>query len=102
MVDQRGRDNPPTFSIDPQFAAFKYHALLTDPIIDTWKDEQQRDTSLVRDRGLYGFTTIEARDRFCSRCNGLSEIEEYPVCYPVTVPAAAILEPMVKRIRVQK
>lgn len=97
-LDQRGRDNPPIFYIDPDLDNGKYFALLTEPIARSWAHPfpvhlqgalprtVDGDLTSVRPRGIYTFDKIEARDKFCRICNGASGIEEYEVAYPVTVP----------------
>lgn len=113
MVDQRGRDNPPIFYVDTEIANYKYHALLTEPVFDKFsllKDlnsmnqtTKQVDGELLvqRPRGLYGFQRMEERDKFCKRCNKASEIDEYPVCYPVTVPNLVVQDTFMKQIKYQ-
>jgi hypothetical protein len=113
VVDQRGRDNPPIFYIDTQVANYRYHALLMLPVADKFdllmdlnsQDQQVREVEgqflVTRPRGLYGFTTIDARNKFCKRCNTLSEIDEEPICIPVTVPNLVTDEPFSKQISYQ-
>lgn len=117
-MDQRGTDNPPIFYLDTQIAHFKYHALLTEPIDDKWEmlmdlnrqDQEMKEVEgeiyVTRPRGLYGFTTIEARDKFCKRANFRFKLasesdEAVTIALPVTVPNLVMTEPMDKQIRYQ-
>ena len=111
-MDQRGRDAPPVFYIPVQIAGYKYHALLTEPIWSTTKlvlevfdtDRGHRSvdgqTAKYLVRGLYGFRTVEERDKFIRRINGESDAEA-PICLAVTIPNLYMDEPMVSSIRYQ-
>lgn len=97
MADQRGRDSPPIFYLPTQLAAYKYHALLMLPVwvavapladLDITLQNQREftgDFTVQRPRGIYGFRTIEERDKFCRRCNAAADMED-AICIPVTVP----------------
>jgi len=114
MVDQRGRDNPPIFYLDTQIANYRYHVLLTEPVSDAFdmlldlnrQDQELKEVNgefhVTRPRGIYGFQRIEDRDKFCKRCNALSEIDEYAVCYPVFIPNLVLDLPSNLRIKYQK
>lgn len=99
MADKRIRDDPPLFTISSNTAAFKYHAVLvervwlpTKLIVDV-RDQDASSTRVVEGileaytpAGIYGFHTVEARDKFCRRCNVAADMEEHKVCLPFTIP----------------
>lgn len=112
MADQRGRDDPPLFYLPTQLAEFKYHALLirsvwiatkllTDlhPSLQTTR-AVEGEYSVRRPRGIYGFMTIELRDKFCRQCTAAEDSEE-PICFPVTIPNVYMDEPYSTTIRYQ-
>jgi hypothetical protein len=112
MADQRGRDNPPIFYLPTQLAGYKYHALLTEAVgvpyellTDLHEAHQTRkvvgDYSVVRPAGLYGFQTIDARQKFCNTLNAIADAVEVKICFPVTVPNIHMDQPMVTTIRYQ-
>lgn len=111
--DARHRDNPPVFYISPQVAGFKYHALLMEPVtiqrnivFDVYDEDRGKrvldgETFVMITRGIYGFQIVEARDKFCRKCNAAADATEVKICIPVTVPGLAMEEPMVTTIRYQ-
>lgn len=110
MTDTRGRDSPPIFYLATQMAWHKYHALLMQPVwvgIGPLTDlhislQNTRDVAgdygVQRPRGIYGFDTVEARDKFCRRCNAAADLED-KVCIPVTVPNIFADVPLTTTIR---
>jgi len=113
MADPRHRDDPPIFYLSPQTAAFKYHALLFEPVwmtkklvFETYDDERKArqvegETQVMLTRGIYGFHLVETRDKFCRRCNAEADAIEVKICIPVTIPLLSMDEPMVTSIRYQ-
>lgn len=81
MVDQRGRDDPPTFLIPEGIMEHKYHALLIEPswvpsklVFVTFDDERGRreiegEVHIKAPRGLYGFPRVEDRKAFTLAIN---------------------------------
>lgn len=101
-VDQRGRDNPPRFTITSNVEGYKYHAVLVETVyipsrlvLDLrdqghTKRTKDGDLELGLPWGIYGFQTIEARDKFVRRCNAAADATEHYICFAVTLTDARV------------
>lgn len=109
-MSKQSKDNPPLFYLATQLASYKYHALLmqpvwvaTMPLTDLHISLQATQSidgeySVRRPRGLYGFSSMAERDKFCRRCNAADD-GEVPVAIPVTVPNIYEDVPMTTTVR---
>lgn len=109
MVDQRGSDAKPRFTISSQAAQFKYHAVLTEPVyiptkfIFDARDEVNSERTgtdgveVFTPMGIYGFHRVEDRDKFCRRANAAAEVDEHKVAFGVTILPAELanLQPLI-------
>lgn len=99
-----------------QLAEYKYHALLKEPVWVLRKLVTQDDVRILGEQpsdeikgeyeirisfGLYGFKTIEARDKFCRTCQSATYSED-KIALPVTIPNIYTDEPLTTTIRTQR
>lgn len=94
MVDQRGRDAPPSFYLAEDVVQYKYHALVPEPywvpsklVFDVFDDERGRrevdgEVQVKIPRGIYGFPRVEDRKAFCFAIN---KAEGDVVAVPITL-----------------